>query len=52
MKVDRKHIVIPKSSNKTRLEENAKIFDFQLTEDEVNFLHTFDRNWRLFQLER
>ena len=52
IKVQRKHIVIPKSASKTRLDENTKIFDFELTEDEINLLHTFDRNWRVCSMER
>lgn len=39
-------IIIPKSSNKKRQEENADLFDFELTSDEVariNDLHTGER---------
>ena len=34
-------IPIPKSATKTRIEENANVFDFQLNEAEMNFMKTF-----------
>ncbi|XP_014204972.1 aldose reductase [Copidosoma floridanum] len=45
--VQRGHIVIPKSASKVRLEENTRIFDFELSKEDINLLHTFDRNWRV-----
>lgn len=36
--------IIPKSSNAQRIEENAKIFDFSLTEDEVTKISSLDKN--------
>ncbi|XP_058796941.1 aldo-keto reductase family 1 member B1-like [Phymastichus coffea] len=45
--VQRGHIVIPKSASIVRLEENTKIFDFQLSEEDIKLLHTFDRKWRV-----
>lgn len=35
---------IPKSATKTRIEENIDIFDFRLTDDEMNFMKTFHSN--------
>lgn len=34
-------IPIPKSANKSRIQDNLNIFDFQLTKDEVAYLKTF-----------
>lgn len=40
-------IVIPKSSHRNRLEENAEIFDFALTEDEMAKIDALDEQRRL-----
>ncbi|XP_069679279.1 aldo-keto reductase family 1 member B1-like isoform X2 [Periplaneta americana] len=40
-------IPIPKSENKQHLEENYNIFDFELTEDEMHYISTFNRNIRI-----
>lgn len=34
-------IPIPKSATRTRIEENINVFDFKLTDDEMNYLKTF-----------
>lgn len=39
-------IPIPKSSNKQRIQENIDIFDFELTDEEMAVLDTFDCNGR------
>lgn len=39
-------IPIPKSANKTRVAENLNIFDFELTEDEMKILATFNTGAR------
>ncbi|KAH6939636.1 hypothetical protein HPB50_020237 [Hyalomma asiaticum] len=36
--------IIPKSSNAQRIEENAKIFDFALTDDEVAAISSLNKN--------
>lgn len=36
--------IIPKSSNAQRIEENVHIFDFSLTENEVNRISSLDQN--------
>ncbi|CAH1377013.1 unnamed protein product [Tenebrio molitor] len=41
------NIVIPKSSNKTRITENINIFDFQLSADDMKYIDTFDCNGRI-----
>jgi 2,5-diketo-D-gluconate reductase A len=41
--VQRGVIVIPKSSHRERIEENAQIFDFELSDDDMRFLDALDR---------
>jgi diketogulonate reductase-like aldo/keto reductase len=36
-------IIIPKSTHRERIEENAKLFDFELTDDEMSALDALDR---------
>ena len=45
--VQRGIIVIPKSVTPTRIEENANIFDFKLSVDEMKEIESFDCNGRL-----
>lgn len=40
-------ITIPKSSKKERIESNADIFDFELTEEEIATINSLDRNERI-----
>jgi diketogulonate reductase-like aldo/keto reductase len=35
--------VIPKSSHRARIEENANVFDFELSEQDVDALDALDR---------
>ena len=39
-------IAIPKSANENRMKENMKIFDFTISEDDMNSLHSLARNFR------
>lgn len=40
-------VIIPKSSNKERLVQNMNIFDFNLTEDDMNQINSLDKGLRL-----
>jgi len=50
--VQRGEIVIPKSLNKVRVEENVRIFDFELSCTEMERVDSLDRGWRLSNLAR
>ncbi len=39
-------IVISKSKNRDRINENAKIFDFEISEEDMNLLDSFNENLR------
>ncbi|XP_049766639.1 aldo-keto reductase family 1 member B1-like [Schistocerca cancellata] len=41
-------VPIPKSFNKKRIEENIKIFDFELSNDDMTYINTFNKNYRVF----
>ena len=45
--VQRGEVVIPKSVHQQRIEENADIFDFSLTPEEMRAIATLDRNGRV-----
>lgn len=44
-------VPIPKSVNKQRIIQNADIFDFQITQDDMAVLDTFDCNGRAVTAE-
>jgi D-xylose reductase len=44
--VQRGTAVIPKTSRPERLKENLDLFDFQLSEDQMNAISSLDRNRR------
>jgi diketogulonate reductase-like aldo/keto reductase len=39
-------VVIPKSSNRRRILENAAVFDFEISHDDMKLLDTFNENLR------
>jgi len=49
--VQRGVVVIPKSVTAARIEENANIFDFQLSGEEMKEIESFDCNGRLSPME-
>ncbi|XP_049959626.1 aldo-keto reductase family 1 member B1-like [Schistocerca serialis cubense] len=48
--VQRGNITIPKSVTKSRIEENFKIFDFELSADDMAYIDTFDCKGRFCHL--
>ncbi|XP_053689394.1 aldo-keto reductase family 1 member B1-like [Sabethes cyaneus] len=48
--IQRGHVVIPKSVNKSRIQSNFEVFDFELTEDDMKLITSFDCNGRLVPL--
>lgn len=40
--LQKQYVVIPKSSHKERIIENANVFDFDITNDDMNLLDNFD----------
>ncbi|XP_076318500.1 aldo-keto reductase family 1 member A1-like isoform X7 [Tachypleus tridentatus] len=49
--IQRGIIVIPKSSKPIRIKENFEIYDFNLSEEEVNQINALDKNIRLFKYD-
>uniref|UniRef100_T1E2T9 Putative aldo/keto reductase family n=1 Tax=Psorophora albipes TaxID=869069 RepID=T1E2T9_9DIPT len=45
--IQRGHVVIPKSVTKSRIQSNFEVFDFELTEDDMALITSFDCNGRL-----
>ncbi|RZC32847.1 aldose reductase [Asbolus verrucosus] len=45
--VQRNHITIPKSVNKSRIQQNFDIWDFELTPEDIQLINTFDCNGRI-----
>ncbi|XP_075222234.1 aldo-keto reductase 1B-like [Lycorma delicatula] len=49
--VQRGNIVIPKSVTKSRIESNINIFDFELSEEDIKYIDSFDCNGRVLHLD-
>jgi len=45
--LDRGHVVIPKSVTASRIAQNADIFDFKLSPEDIAYIDTFDCNGRI-----
>lgn len=45
--IQRGHVVIPKSVTKSRIQSNFEVFDFELTEEDMKLITSFDCNGRL-----
>lgn len=45
--IQRGHVVIPKSVTKSRIQSNFEVFDFELNEDDMKLITSFDCNGRL-----
>jgi len=43
--IDRGIVVIPKSVTPSRIEQNFNVFDFSLTEKEMQLIKSYNRNW-------
>lgn len=43
---------IPKSTNRDRIAQNIDLFDFSLTEDEVNEISKFNKNIRVIEIDQ
>lgn len=43
-------LVIPKSTKEERIRQNADLFNFELSQDEMSLIEGLDRNWRIVDL--
>lgn len=50
--IQRGHIVIPKSTNSSRIVENFSVFDFTLTEEDMDEIAKLDRNCRVVPIAK
>ena len=44
--------VIPKSTTQSRIKENANLFDFELSDEDMQKLKSLDKNFRIYSLKK
>ena len=45
-------VVIPKSTTPSRIKENAEIFDFRMSDEDMNELKGLNRDFRIYALKQ
>lgn len=45
--IEHNFIVLPKSTNAERIKENAEVFDFSITKEDLDFMDSWDENFRV-----
>ena len=40
-------IVLPKSVTPARIKENADVFDFEISEEDIDYMESFNENFRV-----
>ena len=48
--IERGVIVIPKSKNRTHIQENFNVFDYKLSPEDINLISSMNNNTKLFKM--